>query len=139
VSRRKYNVGYKRPPIQTRWVKGQSGNPNGRPKKLNLSMFDTRAPEIMEQMAATFRERNKVYKDNWKRHIKMLMGLFPDGITIKTEEEWARFNFFLMITVKLSRYVEQWNEGGHSDSMHDAAVYAAMLEAFDESVKEKKK
>ncbi len=26
-------VGYGRPPVHTRWQKGQSGNPNGRPKK----------------------------------------------------------------------------------------------------------
>jgi len=27
-----YPVGYKRPPKSSRWKKGQSGNPNGRPK-----------------------------------------------------------------------------------------------------------
>lgn len=27
-----YDVGYKKPPVATRWRKGQSGNPKGRPK-----------------------------------------------------------------------------------------------------------
>lgn len=29
-----YEVGYKKPPQHTRWKAGQSGNPNGRPKKI---------------------------------------------------------------------------------------------------------
>jgi hypothetical protein len=29
-----YEVGYKRPPIATRFKKGQSGNPSGKPKKI---------------------------------------------------------------------------------------------------------
>lgn len=29
-----YEVGYKKPPKQTQWKPGQSGNPNGRPRKI---------------------------------------------------------------------------------------------------------
>src|SRR5690242_14892498 len=29
----KYDVGYKRPPVHTRFTKGKSGNPSGRPKR----------------------------------------------------------------------------------------------------------
>ena len=29
-----YEVGYKKPPVATRFEKGQSGNPSGRPKRL---------------------------------------------------------------------------------------------------------
>jgi hypothetical protein len=35
-------VGYKRPPVHSRFKKGQSGNPRGRPKK---------APDFMEDAA----------------------------------------------------------------------------------------
>ena len=31
--RDEYEVGYRRPPQDTRWQKGQSGNPKGRPKR----------------------------------------------------------------------------------------------------------
>jgi uncharacterized protein DUF5681 len=33
-----YEVGYKRPPVATRFRKGQSGNPNGKPKKTSQKL-----------------------------------------------------------------------------------------------------
>jgi hypothetical protein len=33
-SRKSYEVGYRKPPVATRFRKGKSGNPSGRPKKL---------------------------------------------------------------------------------------------------------
>jgi hypothetical protein len=32
MSKRPYDVGYRKPPVHTRFKKGQSGNPKGRPK-----------------------------------------------------------------------------------------------------------
>lgn len=40
-------LGYARPPIQTRWQKGQSGNPKGRPKSRPEILAD--AAEILTQ------------------------------------------------------------------------------------------
>ena len=33
-----YEVGYKRPPVATRFKKGQSGNPSGKPKKISQEL-----------------------------------------------------------------------------------------------------
>jgi hypothetical protein len=41
------NVGFGRPPKTTRWQKGQSGNPNGRPKSKSEMMMD--AANILNQ------------------------------------------------------------------------------------------
>ena len=41
------NVGYANPPAQTRWQKGQSGNPKGRPKTKSEMMMD--AANILNQ------------------------------------------------------------------------------------------
>lgn len=44
-----YEVGYRKPPKNTRWKKGQSGNPNGRPKKARGLKTDLRA-ELVSKM-----------------------------------------------------------------------------------------
>jgi hypothetical protein len=60
----------------------------------------------------------------------MLVAAFPEGVTLKTNLDHERFALYCLILVKLSRYSVQW-ETGHHDSIHDCAVYAAMLEAVD--------
>ena len=49
-----YEVGHGRPPKETRWKKGQSGNPKGRPKAdrkglLDISDILTRPVEVIEK------------------------------------------------------------------------------------------
>lgn len=84
-----------------------------------------RADEVMEEMLATYRERGKVYGDNWLTIGHALEVLFPAGITLRSPEEHNRYHLFLMMLVKMTRLA---NTGLlHKDSAHDAAVYAAML------------
>jgi hypothetical protein len=92
----------------------------------------TTAADKLEAMAATFRERNAVYGDNFVRLGNAMHALFPNGLTIASPEDWTRLYFFTLQIVKASRYATNFTKGGHADSVHDAAVYAALLEAFDE-------
>lgn len=92
----------------------------------------TTAADKLEAMAATFRERNKIYGDNFVRVGNAMHAMFPAGLTINSPADWTRLYFFMLQLVKASRYATNFETGGHADSVHDAAVYAALLEAFDE-------
>jgi hypothetical protein len=37
-NKKDYEVGYKKPPAKTRYTKGRTGNPNGRPKKIDAKL-----------------------------------------------------------------------------------------------------
>jgi hypothetical protein len=94
----------------------------------------TTAADILDQAANTFRERNKVYGNNFVRLGNAMHAMFPDGITVNSPEEWTRLYFLLLTQVKMSRYATNWKTGGHADSSLDASVYAAMLNAFDKDM-----
>jgi hypothetical protein len=89
--------------------------------------------QCMEQALETFRERSKVYGQNYLQHGKVMTALFPDGVTLRTEEEWNRFGIVNMIVAKLTRYAQNWPDT-HIDSVHDMGVYAFMLESLDHDI-----
>lgn len=89
------------------------------------------AADILQDASDTYAERNKVYGNNYERAGAALDALFPDGITLKSVRDHERYQIFSLILVKLSRYANNWEEGGHLDSIHDTAVYAAILEEID--------
>lgn len=89
------------------------------------------ADQILLDAAGTYAKKNAVYGDNFRNFPATMMGFFPDGITLRTYEDWMRMQFFLLLSVKMSRYANNFNYGGHADSAHDMAVYAAMMESTD--------
>jgi hypothetical protein len=98
--------------------------------------------DILQQAAELFKERSAQYGDNYLKIGSVLQALFPDGMRIATADadvrhEWNRAHLFMMILVKVTRYAENWDKGGHQDSLRDLAVYAAMLESVD-AMKDKK-
>lgn len=93
-----------------------------------LSQDRRMAPhEIMESMAATFKERNAVYGDNFRMVAKMVAVLFPQGVPpeLVVTDQWHLFELKL---VKLSRFAI--SNLTHRDSIHDDAVYSAMIESI---------
>ena len=88
------------------------------------------AAEILDVANSTFAKRGATYRDNHERLANMLAAAFPNGITLRSVEDHARYALYALILVKLTRYAVQWEEG-HEDSTIDAAVYAAMLGARD--------
>lgn len=90
----------------------------------------------LEEAKKTIEERGKIYgtnHDGFRKNGALLAALWPDGITIKGEEEFSRFILFLMVSVKLTRYAENLKKGGHKDSAHDAGLYSLQLEDFDDN------
>lgn len=87
-------------------------------------------PDILRSAAATFEQRNGAYGNNYRRAGIVMEALFPDGIHIRTADEWNRFSIFFHLMNKMMRYSNNIEKGGHLDSAHDAQVYAAMLEEF---------
>jgi hypothetical protein len=85
-------------------------------------------PQILRSAAATFEQRNKLYGDSYLVYGEVMEALFPEGVTLATIDDWNRFGILSMIVSKLTRYSANMKDGGHKDSAHDMAVYAAMLE-----------
>ena len=82
----------------------------------------------MEGMAATFRERNKVYGNNYLNVGNVMNALFPAGVQLSNEEDFALWHLFELIVVKLTRFAN--SNLTHQDSIHDVGVYAAMIESI---------
>lgn len=91
-----------------------------------------RAPDYLGDAAATYRERNKIYGDNYQRFGHVMLALFPAGLVMKTAEDFNRLGVFVQCLSKFSRYAEQLPSGGHADSALDLATYAAMLRELTE-------
>lgn len=84
---------------------------------------------LLRRAAELFEERNPVYGDSYTRVGKLLAVLFPDGIQLTTEEDFSRYHTFQLCLMKLVRYGNQLQLGGHLDSARDLQVYAAILES----------
>jgi len=83
-------------------------------------------PDILEEMAATFRERNKVYGDSWEVTGNVMKALYPDGLPDPKMIHLPQWHMFEWMITKLARYAMSGLT--HKDSAHDIAVYAAMSE-----------
>jgi hypothetical protein len=91
--------------------------------------------EIMAQALATFRERQASYRVGGRQgnevHAEVLRLLLPpDRLAALDAAGYERFVLFNFILGKLVRYGLLLPEGGHQDSIHDIAVYAAILDSY---------
>jgi hypothetical protein len=88
----------------------------------------------LEEAAKTFRERGASYGPSYIQYGEVMDVLFPDGVELKTKDDFNRMGLLNMVVSKLIRYSNQWKEP-HKDSIHDLGVYAFMLEAVDDSIR----
>jgi len=97
------------------------------------------AEAYLREGADLYEERSAIYGNNWLLIGKMLEALFPEGVTLKTADDWNRMHLFIQMMTKVTRYSACWKEGGHVDSSLDLTVYTSMLHALDQIIKEMKK
>lgn len=98
---------------------------------------DPYVTKLLGDMAKLYAERNAVYKDNYKMVGRIMEAMFPDGIELRTAEEFNRWHLFELAIVKLSRYAVQYKSGGHQDSIEDMIVYLAMVAGLDDEARPK--
>lgn len=97
------------------------------PKKTPVQAAVATPGDILEEMAATFRERNAEYKDNFKMVGPIMKLFFPEGVPVEVLGS-HQFHLFELMVVKMSRFAISGLQ--HQDSIHDAGVYAAMIESI---------
>ncbi|QEG09894.1 phosphatase [Escherichia phage Mansfield] len=95
-------------------------------KAVEIEQSPATAADILDAMAATFRERNAVYGDNAVMVGQVMQVLFPNGVTLKTPEDYHMWHLFELKIVKLTRFAISGLK--HEDSIHDDGVYSAMCE-----------
>lgn len=86
----------------------------------------------LEAAIETYKNKNKLYGESYKKSGQIKEILFPDGILLKTEKDFNRFAMMGAVLNKMIRYAAQFEKGGHTDSARDAIVYAAILREIDE-------
>lgn len=91
---------------------------------------------VLKESLEIFLDRNKVYGNAHQRHGKMMSVLFPNGIMLKTAEDFTRYTYISGVIGKLNRYCNNFNEGGHRDSSIDPINMLAMLTVFDDRQKD---
>lgn len=97
------------------------------PKKAQKEVTLTTPGDILEEMAATFRDRNAEYKDNYKMVGPIMRQFFPEGVPPELLGS-HQFHLFELMVVKMSRFAISGLK--HQDSIHDAGVYAAMIDSI---------
>lgn len=87
-----------------------------------------RTDKTLLNMAKTFRAKNKRYGDNWEVVGRVFVALYPKGIVLKTEFDFILFHWLSWKIGKMTRFVQ--TKHTHVDSVHDDAVYTAMIETL---------
>ena len=88
--------------------------------------------EALKNLSELYLNKNKDYKDCYKKHGHVIEALFPDGITLENYTDMNRFALLDMMVGKLTRYCNNFFEDGHKDSLDDISVYAQMLNEIDQ-------
>jgi len=92
-------------------------------------------PKRLAKLGKLFEDRHKIYGPDYVYVGDVLFSMFPDGLTLRTPEQFRRFYMFVFILSKINRYSQCLARGtGHRDSLNDISVYSQMLEELDDDL-----
>ena len=90
-----------------------------------------KAIDNLNAITKLYKQRNELYRDNYKIAGIIFQQLFKSGVEINTVEDYNRFAVLMQIINKLIRYSFNWDTG-HPDSLNDMAVYSMILKELDD-------
>lgn len=96
-----------------------------------LNPYQQGVVDRLRRSADIFEARASVYKDNYRAVGRVVEALFPDGHTQSDQSDHNRWHLFELVIVKLTRYANNYDAGGHEDSIDDMIVYLSMLGQLD--------
>ena len=95
-------------------------------------------PDRLSELGSIYKDRNKTYGDNYKNFGKVMSGIFPNGLTVQTEDDFNRLGVFVQLIAKATRYGNAFDKR-HADSLDDTSVYAQMLRELDDDISERQR
>ena len=94
-------------------------------------MTETIADKLTK-LAELQRSREKTYGFAYQKKGHVMQALFDEPVNLGTENSYNRFGILNLIVSKIIRYAENFDDGGHRDSLDDISVYAQILAELDE-------
>jgi hypothetical protein len=91
----------------------------------------TQVYDMLAALSRINKERGALYGYDYLHLGEAMVGFFPNGLELRTAEDFNRFALFVHLGTKLNRYAQQIKKGGHVDSLDDLSVYAQLLQQFD--------
>lgn len=99
--------------------------------------FAKRVLDILQGAADVYKDRNAVYKDNFRMVGKTMEALFPEGRPpLVHAAEYDRWHIFELLIVKLTRYANNYDTP-HEDSLLDMLPYLGILGGLDQELRER--
>tara|TARA_R110000796_G_scaffold100740_4_gene209410 strand:- start:654 stop:935 length:282 start_codon:yes stop_codon:yes gene_type:complete len=89
--------------------------------------------ERIKKLSALQEEREFRYGEAYKQKGEVMENIFPSGARLDSETDFARYSILDFMVSKIIRYANNFDVGGHADSLDDISVYAQMLRELDDA------
>lgn len=90
--------------------------------------------EKLAHLGKIYEERGAVYGKDYHHTGQALAAMFPDGLVLRTPEQFRRHMILCFMLAKLMRHANSImaHGAGHLDSLDDLSVYAQMARELEE-------